>query len=296
MVLAALDNVERFLAVHQAPGDNATVVACLDAARQVRQQDVELAPDGAPRLRQGVARDRRIALEDAQMRHGRKSRRQLFDGYKRHVLRDLGNGLVRAVALTPANVPEAAATEPIMADLACQGVCLAELDIDRAYLTSKLVRERPEGLQINCKAWPVHNGTRFPKTAFHMDWEQQLLRCPNQVTMPFEPGGVVHFPKATCDTCPLRSDCTASPKGRSVSIHPDERLLYELRQRQLTPAGRHKLRERVHVEHSLAHIGRIQGNRARYIGARKNLLDLRRSAVVHNLHQLSHDAQLLLAA
>ena len=40
-----------------------------------------------------------------------------------------------------------------------------------------------------------------------------------------------------------------------VQIHPDERLLTELRQRQLTPAGRAKLRERVAVEHTLAHIG-----------------------------------------
>jgi len=38
------------------------------------------------------------------------------------------------------------------------------------------------------------------------------------------------------------------------------------------------------VEHTLAHIGHWQGDRARYWGARKNLFDLRRCAVVHNLH------------
>ncbi len=70
-------------------------------------------------------------------------------------------------------------------------------------------------------------------------------------------------------------------------MHPDERLLAELRERQRTPAGRKKLRERVGVEHSLAHIGRWQGDRARYRGERKNLLDLRRSAVVHNLHVIA---------
>jgi len=40
----------------------------------------------------------------------------------------------------------------------------------------------------------------------------------------------------------------------------------------------------VAVEHSLAYIGRWQGGRARYVGTRKNLFDLRRAAVVHNLH------------
>ncbi len=48
--------------------------------------------------------------------------------------------------------------------------------------------------------------------------------------------------------------------------------------------GRAALRERVQAEHSLAHIGAWQGDRARYIGQRKNLFDTRRMAVVHNLH------------
>jgi transposase len=54
-------------------------------------------------LRKGVAKDRRISIEDAQMRHGRKSRSMRVDGYKRHVLRDLESGLVRAVGITPAS-------------------------------------------------------------------------------------------------------------------------------------------------------------------------------------------------
>ena len=72
-----------------------------------------------------------------------------------------------------------------------------------------------------------------------------------------------------------------------MSIHPDEALLIELRERQVTPEGRAKLRERVAVEHTLAHVGRWQGRRARYRGTRKNLFDLRRCAVVHNLHVLA---------
>lgn len=82
--------------------------------------------------------------------------------------------------------------------------------------------------------------------------------------------------------------------GRSVSIHPDEALLIELRERQQTSRGRAQLRERVAVEHTLAHVGRWQGRRARYRGTRKNLFDLRRCAVVHNLHVLAR-SQLLQA-
>lgn len=63
--------------------------------------------------------------------------------------------------------------------------------------------------------------------------------------------------------------------------------MHELRQRQATAAGRAKLRERVAVEHTLALVGQWQGDRARYLGTRKNLFDLRRMAVVHNLHVIA---------
>ncbi len=288
VVLAALTAVERWLDTAPEGHDAPVVAFSMRAAKQVKEQDVqESAPESAT-LRTGVAKDRRIAIEDAHMRHGRKSRSVRVDGYKRHILQDLDSGLVRAVGITAANAAEASVTEAIQADLAYQQVHVGELHIDRAYLSSTWVREREASLDISCKAWPVRNGPRFPKTAFHLDWEQQTLRCPNQQEIPFTPGGVVHFPAEICAACPLRERCTTSPRGRSVSIHPDEPLLWELRQRQLTPTGRAKLRERVAVEHTLAHIGHWQGRRARYRGPRKNLFDLRRSAVVQNLHVLAH--------
>ena len=89
-VLGLLARVEAFLAGQA--GDEAAAAA-VAVARQVRDQDADLSGP-APALRRGVARDRRISVEDGQMRHGRKSRSVLFDGYKRHVLRDLDTGLV----------------------------------------------------------------------------------------------------------------------------------------------------------------------------------------------------------
>lgn len=38
---------------------------------------------------------------------------------------------------------------------------------------------------------------------------------------------------------------------------------------------------------SAAHIGHWRGDRARYRGVRNKLFDLRRSAVVHNLHVIA---------
>jgi len=280
-VLGLLSQVQAFVAGWAGEEAAATAVA---VARQVRDQDVDVASP-VPALRRGVAKDRRISVEDGDMRHGRKTRSVLFDGYKRHVLRDLDTGLVPAVGITAANVPEAAVTEDIAADLDAAGWRLSELHIDRAYLSSALVRDRGPDLAVFCKAWRVRNtGGRFAKDQFTLDFAAGQLTCPAGVPMPFQPGKTVRFPKRICAACPLRARCTTSSHGRSVSIHPDEALLTQLRQRQQTPQGRAKLRERVAVEHALAHVGYWQGRRARYLGTRKNLFDLRRVAVVHNLH------------
>jgi hypothetical protein len=83
--------------------------------------------------------------------------------------RVLDTGLIRAVGLTPANVSEASVTEAICADLKQQAVELKELHIDRAYLSSHLVRERSDELEVYCKAWPVRPGKQFHKQTFVLE-------------------------------------------------------------------------------------------------------------------------------
>jgi hypothetical protein len=87
-ILQALDQVESWVQ-QQSDLDETTTTSVqesLGVGRQVQTQDVEVASDGSPKLRKGVAKDRRISIEDAEMRHGRKSRSQRNDCYKRHVL------------------------------------------------------------------------------------------------------------------------------------------------------------------------------------------------------------------
>ena len=275
LLLDALQAVESWLDTQSGPVETtARAEASLAVARQVCAHDLTTAPAGTPTRRHGVAAERRISVEDAERRHGRKSRSLLVDGDKRPVLRDLDSRLIIAVGVTPAHALEASVTDAIAADLAAQQCTLREWHIDRASLASKLVQQRAETVAIFCKAWPVRPSPYLPKSACQLDWERDELRCPGGEIMPFVPGEVVKFPAATWAGCTLRERCTASASGRSVRIHPDEALLQELRERQPTPQGRAKWRERVAVEHALAHVGRWQGRRARYRGVRKNVFDL----------------------
>ena len=57
-----------------------------------------------------------------------------------------------------------------------------------------------------------------------------------------------------------------------------------------TKKGRELFRQRVPIEHSLAHIAQRQGRRARYRGTRKNEFDMRRGGAIQNIEAAQRKA------
>lgn len=264
----------------------------IEALVQVKAQDLEPAPDGGVQIRQGVAEDRRISVEDADMRHGRKSKSKRFNGYKQHIGTHLDTDLVLACAVTPANRPEDEAAPALAADMARMELEPDELQIDRAYLNSSLVDQVVKrGGVVICKPWKGNNGKPglFGKKDFLINVRDGTITCPAGQVENFEPGQVVEFDSEACGQCPLRADCTqsASGRGRTVTMGEDEALQKKLRKLQASESGRAKLRERVGVEHRLAHLSNRQGPKARYRGVRKNTFDLRRLATIQNLETIA---------
>lgn len=303
--LAAVATVERQVASlqrwverHLDDVVEAPLLPLFDAINTIRDQDLEPGEGGGLRIRQGVAPDRRISIEDREMRHGRKSRSKRFDGYKEHIARDLDVPAIVACAVTPANRPEEEGAAPILEDIEHQGFALAEVHIDRAYVNSPVVTSvLASGGEVFAKPWAQRSRAPglFSKAAFRIDLRSKTITCPAGEVEAFEPGETVHFDPEACGACSMRASCTqaASGSGRSVSIAKDEALQKKLRKLQVTAAGREQLRERVAVEHSLAHIAARKGARARYLGVRKNLFDLRRSGAIQNLealHQIRREA------
>lgn len=252
--------------------------------QQIISQDLEPDPDGGGlRIRRGVSKERRISIRDGEMRHGRKSKSSRFDGFKRHLGLDLDSGLIVAAAVTPGNRPEGEAAPELFSAVERQGFSVEDCHIDRGYLAAAAMEARRRaGMRVHCKAFPLRNFGRFTKADFELDFQAERITCPAGASASLRPGSVAHFPAATCQPCKLRSQCTEA-SHRSVSIHPQEPFLVELRARQRTPEGRAQLRKRIPVEHGLAHLGASQGKRARYLGVRKNLFDLHRHAAVFNL-------------
>ena len=258
----------------------------LATLHQIIGQDLEPDPEGGGmKIRQEVAEDRRISIEDQEMRHGRKTKTKSFNGYKRHLALDLDTLLVLAVTVLPANRPEEEAAPSLVEDISAQGLTIGSLYIDRGYINASVVDEvlSRRGTVI-CRPWVARNGKLFSKSDFRLNMRDRTITCPAGEVQPIILGAQVEFPAATCVACPMRAQCTdAKERGRCVSIADNEILQQRLRKLAATPSGREQLRERIPVEHRQAHTCRRQGRKARYVGTRNNVFDLRRAAAVSNL-------------
>jgi hypothetical protein len=291
-----INSLQMWLAKRQATLAQPVVQAAVSTLQDIIKQDLE--PDPTPptgkkrrglRIRKGVATDRRISITDPDMRHGRKTKSKRFNGFKRHIAADLDLGVILACAVAPANRPEEEAAEPLSADITRQGVRVHELYIDRGYVNAPLVKEVLERRgDVVCRPWRTQNSRGlYSKKNFRLDVYRGSITCPAGQTLEYTPGiaEVVEFDADVCDVCPVRSRCTEAEfgTGRTVSIGENEKLQEQLRKRAASPWGRQLLRRRVAVEHHLAHLAARQGRRARYMGIRKNVFDVRRAASLQNL-------------
>lgn len=266
----------------------------LKTVQQFINQDLEPDPsgNGEMRIRDGVAVDRRVSIEDPEMRHGRKSKTKKFNGYKRHIAIDLDTTLIVACALAAANRPEEESAADLARDMQFLEKRIGSLHIDRGYINAPMVDQvANDNGEINCRPWAFRNGRFFPKSLFQINIRNKTITCPAGKTEPLQFGSTVEFDSEHCDHCPRRAECTDTSlgHGRTVAISENEPRQKRLQKLVNTSSGRKKLRERVAVEHSLAHAGHRQGKRARYWGVRRNLWDWRRAAAITNLETIDRN-------
>jgi hypothetical protein len=293
LVLEEVERWQKWLEQHQRlVEDMPPLKDVMDTIAQIATQDTEPDPDGGPggkRIQKQVAPDRRIAIEDADMRHGRKSSAKPFNGFKEHFVLDLESHVTHEVVVRPANEPEHAAGELLVATLE-KPPGLLQLDIDLGYMASPRIAQWAEqGVYIIARPWP-QGGTLFTKADFTLDLAHGTVTCPGGQTVPMIPGTDAQFPANACDGCLQRAQCTTARigQGRSLHIREDEPFQHKLRAKIKTKRGRASLRKRTAVEHAISHHIAHQGRRARYKGLRKNQFDGRRHAAVSNLQVAAH--------
>lgn len=166
-VLRQVEAAEHWVRVtFGAAANEKPLVDYLEALATIREQDLEPDPSGkGQRVRQGVAKDRRVSVRDPEMRHGRKTKTRTFNGYKSHLAVDLDTTLVLACDVSAANQPEASSLAVLLKDLRDQDI--AELHFDRGYVSSPETANIP-GTKVICKPWPADQGRKTHENRLHI--------------------------------------------------------------------------------------------------------------------------------
>lgn len=299
MLTRVAQDAERALqAIQRADGllGDEHVAAAHALLRELIGQDFDVDDDGVPRLHRGTRAGRIVSTVDVEMRHGRKSSQQRFDGYKLSAAAtNTPEPLITSVEVAPASVqdgPQAGA----LIDAQPAARRPKRVLGDAAYGTGP-VRADMAGREIEVLAPvpepPVADG-RLAKRDFRIDLDAGTATCPagHVAQIRTEPSGRRRavFARATCGACPLRSRCLGPRTAhKGLLLAPDEELLIAARQAlQDPPTAEHLRRTRPRIERLLGLLAvRYGARKSRYIGRAKALLQAAWAAALVNLNPIA---------
>jgi transposase len=247
---------------------------------------------------------------DQEVRYGKK---RDFDwvGYKVHLTETCDDNLphfITQVATVPAIQQDHQALDSIQAALATSALLPAQQLVDAGYISAKRILHSRDVHEIDLvgpvhvdPSWQAHTSGAFDVSMFQIDWQHQQVTCPQgqhntawYLGQDAKGESVVQilFDKLTCQSCPVRSQCTtARTTGRSMTLrYPQERheMLQTARVRQQTDAFKALYRTRSGIEGTFSQTTRNSGlRRARYIGLRKTQLQNIVTAIATNILRLS---------
>jgi transposase len=299
MLTRVAEDAERALrAVEAADGllGDEPVGAAHRLLRELVGQDFDVDDDGVPRLHRGTRPGRVLSVHDTEMRHGRKSQHQRFDGYKLHAAAtNTPEPLITAVEVAPASEQDGPQAKHLIAQQP-PGRRPGRVLGDTAYGTGPVRAELAEaGVEVLA---PVPAGAakdgRLSKRDFAIDPAAGTVICPagHVAQIRTEPSGQrrASFAKPVCDRCPLRDRCVEPGRGRrTVLLAPDEELLIAARQALNDPdTAEHLRRTRPRIERLLGLLAhRYKARKARYTGTAKARLQAAWTAALVNLNPIA---------
>jgi hypothetical protein len=297
MLTRVAEDAERALeAVKQADGllVDEVVKAAHDLLRELIGQDFDIDQDGVPRLHHGTRPDRIVSTVDTEMRHGRKSASQRFDGYKLSAaVTNSSEPLITAVHVAPGSETDGPQAKHL---IDCQPPQRRPQRVlgDTAYGNGPARAELAER-DIEVLA-PVPAGkieeNVLGKPDFQIDLDANTVTCPNGRTVPIwtSPSGYsgASFTAAMCRDCPIKERCCPGRARRQIRIMEHEHLLQAGREMlQDRDRSEHLRRTRPRIERLLGLLANRYGARkSRYIGSAKARLQAAWAAALVNLNPI----------
>jgi transposase len=254
---------------------------------------------GQPQIAEGTAPDRIVSITDPEMRHGRKSSAQRFDGFKAAVTTEQSSEMILDIQDMRAAGSDGQELMPTIDRVEQHiGVTVERVIGDGAYGSGEnraacaTHQDQPVDL-VAPLARPADPDV--DKSAFAIDLATQTAICPQGHTVMGQTGSPklglptlrFTFPRTTCEACPLFERCVRSKTaGRTVQTHPYEAYLQAVRQRQQTDEFKDVYRLRPPVERKQAELVDHGLRNTRYLGHPKRQLQRLWQGAATNLSRL----------
>ncbi len=147
---------------------------------QLLLQDVERQEDG-PARKDGVSRDQIPSVHDPEMRHGRKSSSNRFNGHKATLVVDTDSQLVTAVDILPGNASDnTGVLELVEQSEENTGIEVEETIGDAAYGDGGTRQAFADAVWTLIAKVPGRpNKAHFPKEDFQIDLAAGACTCPS---------------------------------------------------------------------------------------------------------------------
>jgi transposase len=293
----AQDAQRALLAVGQADGllGEEAVKTAHDLLGELIGQDFEIDQDGVPRLHRGTASGRIISTMDPEMRHGRKSQHQRFDGYKLSAsATNTPEALIVAVHVAPAAEQDGPQAKHLI-DTQPEDLRPERVLGDTAYGNGPVRSELGErGVDVLAPVPenPVAEG-RLGKQEFTIDFEAGTVTCPAghtaQISTSKKGRRSAGFARAMCGACPLKDRCCPTLPRRKIDLLEHEELVAAGRRSLAdTATAEHLRRTRPRIERLLGLLAhRYRARKSRYIGTAKARLQAAWAAALVNLNPIA---------
>ena len=242
---------------------------------------------------------------DPEARYGKK-RDISWTGYKAHLTETCDPEtphVITNVETTLATTPDDHMLTVVHESLAKSELLPSEHLVDMGYTGCRMLVESQQrygvvvvGPVVEDTSWQAHAAEGFSNADFHVDWDQQVVTCPegkqsiSWLPSTYPKGGMqfeARFARNDCAACPMRSRCTRSkvePRIITLQARKEFEALQSVRRNQATEKSRKNYAARAGIEgtHSQA-IRRCGLRRCRYIGLAKTRLQHVITAVAINL-------------
>jgi hypothetical protein len=265
----------------------AVALLALIAGQDVEPVEGSDGTDGRWRIARQVAGDRVISTVDPDARHVHKTVHRRQDGFKGHVAIEPDTGIITDCALRQASGADNHEAVVGVELLAEEDPGLEVLG-DSAYGAAEArIALADAGHSAVIKPIPLRAVIEggFTRDDFIVDHAARGVTCPAGHTVAITRSRGADF-GVRCRDCPLRARCTTSKRGRKLTLHEHDSVLFAARRQAEKPEFQTVYRQhRPMVERSIAWI--VRGNRKlRYRGTAKNDSWLHHRVAALNLRRL----------